>query len=257
MRKNNPRKSIEAAGFAISDWCESTDISRALYYTLPPEQQPESVKVGRRRIIIESPDAYLRRIAARSFMRKYGFSENTLSRAIGELLTHGMIYRTRSGGYQQGAAQYAVTWLPIKDPRGLFLKGFKPCAWRDWTPAEEKTRPPNLRDTHLKNGKWTTPATPKIEVGCPPKTEDIELVPCRGDLSTPSADASFGVDLEVDLLQRESGAHPKETARPEKAETPPTCRHPGCETLLLSGRVYCAKHRNLASAHTSAALAVH
>ena len=66
-----------------------------------------------------------------SFMRRYGFSENTLSRSIRELISHGMIYRTRSGGYQQGAAQYAVTWLSIcKDRNGLFIDGFKPCAWR-------------------------------------------------------------------------------------------------------------------------------
>ena len=43
--------------------------------------------------------------ATYSYMRKYGFSENTLGRAIKELISHGMIYRTRSGGYQQGAPQ--------------------------------------------------------------------------------------------------------------------------------------------------------
>ena len=70
-----------------------------------------------------------------SYLRRFGFvSEHTISRSIKELIAHGMIYRTRSGGYQQGAAQYAVTWLPIKNQQGIFLDGFKACAWRDWQP---------------------------------------------------------------------------------------------------------------------------
>ena len=88
-----------------------------------------------------------------SYMRRFEFSENTLSRAIQELIAHGIIYRTRSGGYQQGAAQYAVTWLPIRNRQGLFLDGFKPCAWRDWQPeeaAKKKTPHPKLMDTHRK-----------------------------------------------------------------------------------------------------------
>ena len=114
-----------------------------------------------------------------SFVRRYGFSENTLSRSIQELISHGMIYRTRSGGYQQGAAQYAVTWLSIcKDRDGLFIDGFKPCAWRDWQPPEKKTPPSKLMDTHLKNVEWTMATTPKFEADSPPKTEDIELMPC-------------------------------------------------------------------------------
>lgn len=38
--------------------------------------------------------------ATHSYMQRHGFSENTLSRAIADLIKHGMIYRTRSGGYQ-------------------------------------------------------------------------------------------------------------------------------------------------------------
>lgn len=120
--------------------------------------------------------------ATHSYMQRHGFSENTLSRAIADLIKHGMIYRTRSGGYQQGAAQYAVTWLPIRNRQGIFLDGFKPCAWRDWQPEEatkKKTPHPKLMDTHRKNEEWTMPATPKSEAGCPPKSEDNELMPCR------------------------------------------------------------------------------
>lgn len=79
--------------------------------------------------------------ATYKYLSRFGLgSEHTISRAIQELISHGLIYRTRSGGYQNGAAQYAVTWLPIKQREGLFLDGFEPCAWREWQP--EKKHPP-------------------------------------------------------------------------------------------------------------------
>ena len=77
-------------------------------------------------------------MATYSYLRKFGFKgENTISRCIKELIAHGMIYRTRSGGYQQGAAKYAVTWLSITDKKDLFLDGFVHCAWRHWHPEEK------------------------------------------------------------------------------------------------------------------------
>lgn len=119
--------------------------------------------------------------ATHSYMQRYGFSENTLGRAVKDLIAHGMIFRTRSGGYQQGAAQYAVTWLSLcKDRSGLFVDGFKSCAWRDWTPQEKKSPPQKLRTANRKNGGWTQSAPPKIATVPPPKSEDIELMPCRG-----------------------------------------------------------------------------
>jgi hypothetical protein len=65
-------------------------------------------------------------------------SEHTLRDAIASLIAHGMIYRTRSHGANGAWARYAVTWLPIKQRDGLFLDGYKPCAWRDWQPAAKK-----------------------------------------------------------------------------------------------------------------------
>ena len=82
--------------------------------------------------------------ATHSYLADYGFSENTISRGITELIAHGFLYRTRSGGYQRGAALYAVTWLSLTDNReGLFCNAFKPCAWRNWKPEQEKSRPQN------------------------------------------------------------------------------------------------------------------
>lgn len=113
------------------------------------------------------------------YLKERGFdSEHTVSRAIGDLIAHGMIYRTRSGGFHQGAAQYAVTWLPITDKTGLFLTGFKPCAWRDWQPGKKKTRPPKVQLANCKKGMWTAPTTAQNAASPPPKSADNELMPC-------------------------------------------------------------------------------
>lgn len=119
-----------------------------------------------------------------SYMRRFGIdSERTLSRAIQDLIAHGMIYRSRSGGYQQGAAQYAVTWLPVRNQEGLFLDGFKPYAWREWTPKEEKTPPAKKQDYHVKNVMRSDSATAKNTGGTPRKNADNELIPCREGFS--------------------------------------------------------------------------
>lgn len=55
--------SLNQVGYAPSDWCRRTSISRAKLYALPFSLQPRSVKLGRRRIIIEDPAAYLARLA--------------------------------------------------------------------------------------------------------------------------------------------------------------------------------------------------
>lgn len=123
--------------------------------------------------------------ATHSYLRKYSFSENTITRGIGELIGHGMIYRSRSGGFHQGAARYAVTWLPVTNRQGIFLQGFKPCAWRDWLPEEKKSPPPDLRSNSRKDG-GRTPSIPIKSAAVPPPTfEDIEYVPIRVADSVP------------------------------------------------------------------------
>lgn len=117
-----------------------------------------------------------------SYMSRFGFdSDRTITRGVADLISHGFIYRTRAGGYQQGAAQYAVTWLPIKHRDGLFLEGFKSCAWRDWSPEvvdKKKTPLTNLRSINRKNVGLTKHATDKFTVGSTVKSTDIELMPC-------------------------------------------------------------------------------
>ena len=123
-----------------------------------------------------------------SYMKRFGFgSERTLVRVIAELVASGFIYRTRTGGYQQGAAQYAVTWLPVKNRQNLFMDGFKSCAWRDWKPDEKKSPPAKMQDTHCKNGTWTHAAHAKNAVSRGAKSADNELIPCSAVNSEHSA----------------------------------------------------------------------
>lgn len=111
-----------------------------------------------------------------SYMRRFGFSENTLRRAISQLITHGIICRTRSGGYNPTrAAQYAVTWLPITNKKGIFVDAFESCAWKYWEPAKKKIVPSKLRVYHPQNGGSNTTITPKNEGVITPKFEDTEL----------------------------------------------------------------------------------
>ena len=60
-----PKSSIvnlPQAGYSIPEWCVAVRISRAHYYNLPPELQPNSVRIGKRHIVIEPPQDYLRRV---------------------------------------------------------------------------------------------------------------------------------------------------------------------------------------------------
>lgn len=118
--------------------------------------------------------------ATHSYMQGFGFSDRTLTRATKELIEHGFLYRTRTGGYQKGASQYAVTWLPIKRREGLILDWFISCAWRKWEPDEKKSAPANLRACSRKNGGLPTLATAKFTAEVGVKFTDIETVPVVG-----------------------------------------------------------------------------
>lgn len=61
MNQDQRDEGRTSGAWSIKDWCQATTISRASFYQL--EAKPESVKLGRRTIVIESPESYLRRIA--------------------------------------------------------------------------------------------------------------------------------------------------------------------------------------------------
>lgn len=119
-----------------------------------------------------------RLLAAHSYLGRYKFAENTLTRGVSELIGHGFLFRTRTGGFHQGAALFAVTWLTLADDRdGLSCNGFQPFAWRNWEPVQKKTRPPNLRTHSRKFGGLTRATTSNLAAVSPPKFADTELMP--------------------------------------------------------------------------------
>jgi hypothetical protein len=61
MEQANQR--VDRAGWPLRAWCASANVSPATFYAMPKETKPASVKIGKRRIIIEAPDAWLRRMA--------------------------------------------------------------------------------------------------------------------------------------------------------------------------------------------------
>jgi hypothetical protein len=126
--------------------------------------------------------------ASFAWCRGRGFgSEHTLRDAIADLIAHGFIYRTRSHGANGAWAMYAVTWLPIKKREGLFLDGFRSCAWRDWQPTEKKTSRQKLPEYPGKKCSFK-PEIPAETAGTPPaETAAYELVPIYGDFTTPQA----------------------------------------------------------------------
>lgn len=128
--------------------------------------------------------------ATHSYMSKYGFSENTLARAIKELISHGMISRTcadrhklGTDNYKRIASKYAVTWLSITNRNGLHLDGFVSCAWRDWSNEYKKFPTSKMAAQSPQICGLPLPSPPKFDGKPPPKTEDIELIPCRGAFS--------------------------------------------------------------------------
>jgi len=119
--------------------------------------------------------------AAFSWCKRYGIgSDNTLSDAIADLIAHGFIYRTRSHGANGVWATYAVTWLPVKKPEGLFLAGFKMFAWRDWVMPRGKISPQKLRADYRKNCGLRGETTAKTAGSLTSETADYEPC-CHGE----------------------------------------------------------------------------
>jgi hypothetical protein len=57
-------RDTQKAGWRKSEYAPLCGFGRSKLYTLPPEQQPKTVRVGGVPIIIEPPDVYLARLAA-------------------------------------------------------------------------------------------------------------------------------------------------------------------------------------------------
>ena len=52
----------EPAGYDIEEWCKQAGIGRTTEHKLEPSQKPNSVRIGRRRRILEAPRTWLLRM---------------------------------------------------------------------------------------------------------------------------------------------------------------------------------------------------
>lgn len=117
--------------------------------------------------------------ATYAYMRTHGIgSEHTLQDAIRQLISHGLIYRTRSHGANGAWARYAVTWLPIQDTSDLFLAGFRACAWRDWTPHGKKPPRKKCRTDPAETAVSPGDFLQKVQDSPPQKMQTMNLMPC-------------------------------------------------------------------------------
>jgi hypothetical protein len=54
----------QKSGRDLASWCNEIGCTRAFIYGLPENQKPRTVKIGRRRFVLETPQEYLERMAA-------------------------------------------------------------------------------------------------------------------------------------------------------------------------------------------------
>lgn len=158
-----------------------------------------------RQLTIPNNNGHL--LTAYSYIKSFGFdSDRTVTRATKELIEHGFLFKTKTGGYQRGVGKFAVTWLPLSsDLSGLSPKGFKPYAWREWQPTtkaeKKKSGPTNLRSSNRKNGGLTTTAPDNFAAGSDDIFTDAVAVPVHG-VKTPGNDYGAWVSSYLSRLAK-------------------------------------------------------
>lgn len=103
----------------------------------------------------------------------HGIERKTLRRAIHDLIAHQLIVMTWRGGKVQGACnKYALTWLPIKNRKGIHADHFKLDAWRDW----KKTASQKCPQDSAENVPLRRISSPKLSPNTSPKMSPIEVI---------------------------------------------------------------------------------
>lgn len=130
--------------------------------------------------------------ATRTWLSERGVGSNhTIQRALADLISHGFLYRTKSGSYGNGAARYAVTWLSLTKNRGelTHMEWFKSCAWRDWgaenqiknrgasNPKPKKKNPPKVLTQMSRNGTRLPTTSSKSAHMTDAKSAHVEYIP--------------------------------------------------------------------------------
>lgn len=122
-----------------------------------------------------------------------GIERKTLRRAFSDLIAHHLVVMTWRGGKIQGSCnKYALSWIPVKDRKGIHADHFKLESWRDWKPERNKTGCQKCPQDSAQNVPLTTISDPKMSPTPGDKKVPIELVPVVDvnsalSLVTPSA----------------------------------------------------------------------
>lgn len=62
MDTNNRTFHNDRAGWRVRDFCAATSLARSTFYALPAEQRPRTIHIGKRRVVVEPPSAWLARV---------------------------------------------------------------------------------------------------------------------------------------------------------------------------------------------------
>jgi len=107
-----------------------------------------------------------------------GIERKTLRRAFSDLIAHQLVVMTWRGGKVQGSCnKYGLTWLPIKDRKGIHADHFKLEAWRDWKPEQNKTGCQKCPRDSAKNVPLMAISVPKMSPTPGVKKGPIEVMP--------------------------------------------------------------------------------
>jgi hypothetical protein len=91
---------------------------------------------------------------------KRGLSKNTMTKAMKELITHGLVYQTRRGGSLSGVCSlFAITWKRINKAEGQFLSQFVSNAYLNWRPSLEKIEGSKIGRGQTQNWEYTPKET--------------------------------------------------------------------------------------------------
>ena len=193
-----------------------------------------------------------RMLLSRAYLAPRGWkSSDMIMKAKRELLAAGLIFETAKGMRPNKASWFAVTWRALDNIPGFDFG------------AEHFERGAYRKNAPLKNASLRPPhGTEKAPIAPPHGTETPAAVPPHGAIRPVFAPLSVpphGHPLEVAISgagiagspldpdpagkDEKAGAPLEKASAADRAPKPPTCQHPTCDTLVLAGRDFCARHR--------------
>jgi hypothetical protein len=173
-QKRHPYAAIEHRILDSAAWADLSFSARALL-----------IQIARK---LTAPNNNGQLEVAYSYVARFGYSEATIWRGLADLVSHGFLFRTKSGGYNRGTSRFAVTWLKLGDNRdGISPQGFKMYAWRDWQPTEKK-RTSKIKTHSFKKEELPAPIASILRCEPSLKIEDSEQYQCTATNMMPPPD---------------------------------------------------------------------